>query len=180
MQQKIKSGRPRKIDQIWNEELKKKVLAKYKAGAFSTEIILMLDISDSLFYELMKGVKTDENNNIIENDLSEKELDFMETIKKGMLASQVFWENELKSQATGTEFNKLKDEHGTVIDRIGKKSLGANIFILCNRANKNPLTRGWTNKQEIENTGEPVQANVNITADSFKKVKDLKKELDEN
>lgn len=180
MRQKIKSGRPRKIDQIWNDDLKEKVLSKYRTGAFNSEIILMLDISESLFYELMAGIKTDENNKIIQDDLSDKELNFMETIKKGMLASQVFWENELKSQATGTEFNKLKDEKGKVIDRIGKKSLGANIFILTNRANKNPLIRGWTNKQEIEQTGEPVQANVNITADSFKKVKDLNKELYDN
>jgi len=104
----------------------------------------------------------------------------METIKKGMLLSQVFWENELKSQVTGTEFNELKDKKGKVIDRIGKKSLGATIFILINRANKNPLARGWTNKQEIEQTGEPVQANINVTAKVIDQVKDLNKELYDN
>ena len=167
------SGRPRIIDQLWNDEIKKKVLEGYAIGLGDTEAICTIGIGKEKFYQLMNGRG---QKGYEDYEPSEKEILFMDTIKEGRLKAQKFLEREVLAEATGIQYNK------DIVNRdVGaKRSAAMLIYTMNNRFRKGGFDGSWNNKQEIEQTGEPVQTNVNITADLFKQAKDLNKKLDDN
>lgn len=125
---KEKSGRPRIITKNWNEEIKKKILDAYSEGQSDIAVIIILDTSRETFYKVLR---TEEKN------LEPKEIDFLDTIKKGRLLSQQWWEEIGRKGTVG------------ILDSFNN---GAFVFNMKNRFKPKGYDSTWADKVETHNT----------------------------
>lgn len=135
-------GRPRKICEIWNEEIKQKILNAYKEGQSDIAAIVTLDIAKETFYKLVRADK---------ESLGEVEQDFVDTIKKGRALSQQWWEE------TGRK--------GTV-GAIDSFNNGAFVFNMKNRFKPKGYDSTWADKVETLNTNsnsDKVDVQINLS-----------------
>lgn len=123
---KEKSGRPRVIPQKWNETLKKKLLDSYKQGGSDIVAIALLDITRETFYRILRS----DNEN-----LEPIEIDFLDTIKKGNVLSQLWFEEKGRKGMVGA------------IDNFNN---GAFVFHMKNRFRKGGFDGSWADKQDHE------------------------------
>ena len=123
---KEKSGRPRVIPQKWNEELKKKILDSYKNGGSDIVAIALLDITRETFYRILRS---DEAN------LEPIEINFLDTIKRGNILSQVWWEE--------------RGRRGTVGEIDGFNN-GAFVYNTKNGFKRDGYNCVWADKQDLE------------------------------
>lgn len=84
------NGRPSKYQEIITEENKNKVLEIYSKGGSDLEVIDYLGISKTTFYDWLKE--------------ADKQ-DFSDTIEKGKIKSQIWWENQGKEGIWDKNFN---------------------------------------------------------------------------
>jgi hypothetical protein len=139
---KEKSGRPRIIPQKWNEELKKKLLDSYKQGGSDIVAIAELDITRETFYRILRS----DNEN-----LEPIEIDFLDTIKKGNVLSQLWFEEKGRKGMIGA------------IDNFNN---GAFVFHMKNRFRKGGFDGSWADKQDligITNPADKVNIEFNLT-----------------
>ncbi len=123
---KEKLGRPRVIPQKWNEELKKKLLDSYKQGGSDIVAIAELDVTRETFYRILRS----DNEN-----LEPIEIDFLDTIKKGNVLSQLWFEEKGRKGMIGA------------IDNFNN---GAFVFHMKNRFRKGGFDGSWADKQSHE------------------------------
>jgi hypothetical protein len=123
---KEKLGRPRVIPQKWNEELKKKLLDSYKQGGSDIVAIAELDVTRETFYRILRS----DNEN-----LEPIEIDFLDTIKKGNVLSQLWFEEKGRKGMIGA------------IDNFNN---GAFVFHMKNRFRKGGFDGSWADKQDLE------------------------------
>ncbi len=123
---KEKLGRPRVIPQKWNEELKKKLLDSYKQGGSDIVAIAELDVTRETFYRILRS----DNEN-----LEPIEIDFLDTIKKGNVLSQLWFEEKGRKGMVGA------------IDNFNN---GAFVFHMKNRFRKGGFDGSWADKQDLE------------------------------
>lgn len=139
---KEKSGRPRIIPKIWNEEIKQKILDAYKEGQSDIAIMIILNTSRETFYKLLR---TDKEN------LEPQELDFLDTIKTGRLLSQQWWE-EIGRKGT--------------VGAIDSFNNGAFVFNMKNRFKPKGYDSTWADKVETHNTNsnsDKVDVQINLS-----------------
>ena len=105
-------GRPKKTLSDLPKGWQKKILDLMKNGASQTEIKAVLGISNDLFDRFIKD-----------------EAEFSETIKKGLLFAQAWWEQKARENLENRNFNSA--------------------LWYMNMKNR----FGWKDKQEVEHTG---------------------------
>jgi hypothetical protein len=84
------TGRPSKFGDVWTEENQKKTLELYSEGAGDIEIIALLGIARDTFYNWLKD---------------KEKLVFSDTIKRGKVLSQVWWERNGRMNLHSKDFN---------------------------------------------------------------------------
>ena len=135
-------GRPRLIPQIWNEEIKQKILDAYKEGQSDIADIVTLDLTRETFYKLVRADS---------ESLGDIEQDFVDTIKKGRALSQQWWE-EIGRKGT--------------IGAIDSFNNGAFVFNMKNRFKPKGYDSTWADKVETHNTNsnsEKVDIQINLS-----------------
>jgi hypothetical protein len=125
-EEKKKAGRPRIIPQKWNNQKKEEILNSYRDGGSAIDAMCILDISRDAFYDTL-GTP-------LEN-LESEEIDFTDTIKKGELLSQRWFEGKGRKGMIGA------------IDGFNN---GAFVFQMKNRFRKGGFDGSWADKQEVD------------------------------
>jgi hypothetical protein len=142
------SGRPRIIPQKWNKELKEKILENYKKGGSDIVAIDLLDISRESFYHTLRTP---------EEDLEPEEVEFLHTIRKGNISSQVWWEEMGRKGMIGM---------------IDGWNTGTHVFHMKNRFKKSGYDASWADKQDLEQSiksEDAVNISFNLKSDNLPK-----------
>lgn len=142
---KEKSGRPRAIPQKWNKKIKKKLLESYEQGGSDIVAIAELGVSREVFYRILRSE---------EDNLEPIEIDFLDTIKRGNVLSQVWWEQ--------------KGREG-MIGEIEGWNTGTHVFHMKNRFKRGGYDGSWADKQDLDQnitTKEPISISFNLAEDN--------------
>lgn len=89
-----------KIKKIWTKKNKEEVLSLFKEGVGKSTVLCFLGISRDTFYNWLK-----KDLNSCNEECVELYKDFQETIGRGELASQSWWEEKGRKNIDNREFN---------------------------------------------------------------------------